>query len=478
MALMPSVWGAARELSPMETVMWRADVHPMARSTVLAVEILDREPDWERLLEAHAWAGRMVPRFRDRVHDPLAPLGTPVWVRDRSFDLRYHLRRVRLVEPTFTDLLDLASHLAMTPFDRTRPPWEAVLVPGLPGGRAAYLLKLHHALTDGMGLAQLLGMVHSRRRSHTPDKPEPSADPADEPDPPLRRLVSAQVRRDVGGAGRLLRRTGADVLDGLRAPQTTARDLVSYVDSARRVLAPPDVPGLPLLADRTGSWHFVALDVELGDLKAAARAVGGSVNDGFLAALLGAFRLYHERLGQPLDGDARMPVSAPVSVRRADDSGGGNRFAPARLAAPVGCADPARRVRAVGEIMRAARAEPALESAEMVAPVLARLPGPVVGTLGARQMGANDLQASNVPGLQDEVYLAGARIERIYGFAPLPGCAAMIATNSHGSTLCVGANLDGGAISEPTVFAECLAGGFAEVLALAPGEVTPPRVVG
>ena len=35
-------------------------------------------------------------------------------------------------------------------------------------------------------------------------------------------------------------------------------------------------------------------------------------------------------------------------------------------------------------------------------------------------MGA-DIAASNVPGLQSDAYLAGARIERLYGFGPLPG---------------------------------------------------------
>jgi len=480
MAMTQTVWGTTVELSAMETVMWRADAHPMARSTVVAVELLDAEPDWDRLVAAHAWAGRMVPRFRDRVRDPLAPFATPVWERDPAFDLHYHLRRLRLVEPTHQALLDLAAQIAMTPFDRSRPPWEAVLVPGLPDGRAAYLLKLHHALTDGMGLAQLLSLVHSRRRDHTPDKPEPSVASINAtPDPePLAHLVTGQVRRDLVGAGRLLRRAGADLATGLRAPRGTARDLAAYVESARRVLSPPEVAGLPLLADRTGSWRFVAVDVELADLKAASKAVGGTVNDGFLAGLLGGFRRYHERMGSPLAGDTVMPVSAPVSVRRSDDRGGGNRFAPARLAGPVGCVDPAHRIAAVGDQMRLARAEPALESAELVTPLLARLPGSVVGELGARQMGASDLQASNVPGLRDEVFLAGARIERIYGFAPLPGCAAMIAANSHGPTMCIGANVDAGAITDVRLFGECLAEGFAEVLALAPGVPTPPRVVG
>lgn len=148
--------------------MWRADVDPMMRSTVLALEILDREPEWDRLVAAHDWASRMVPRLRDRVAEPLGVLGTPVWVNDRDLDLHYHLRRVRLAgDGGWSELLAFAEQLAMTPCDRSRPPWEAVVVGGLPDGKAAYLLKLHHALSDGMGLAELLSQLH-RANVRTP----------------------------------------------------------------------------------------------------------------------------------------------------------------------------------------------------------------------------------------------------------------------------------------------------------------------
>ena len=40
---------------------------------------------------------------------------------------------------------------ASSPFDRTRPLWEFVVVEGLDGGRAAMVQKLHHTITDGEG---------------------------------------------------------------------------------------------------------------------------------------------------------------------------------------------------------------------------------------------------------------------------------------------------------------------------------------
>lgn len=468
----PLDWGTSHELSAFETLMWRADSDPGMRSTMMAVEILDTEPDWNRLVDAHEWASRMVPRLSDRVAEPFGFAGTPMWVRDHPLDLRYHLRRCRLGgNGGWPELLTTAAQLTMTPFDRARPLWEAMLVEGLPGGKAAYLLKLHHALTDGLGLRQLLSQLHSRQRSHQADKPQPSpaaiaaASPAD--------FLARQLKHDLGAVPAVVGSATALAINGFRDPVGSVGKVARYVESARRVLSPPGVPGLPLLSARGGSWHFVALDLELTDLRAAAKRVGGSVNDAYLAALLAGFRLYHDELGVSLATEATMPVSVPVSVRREGDTAGGNRFAPARLVAPVGMPNPVDRIETINQLVRKARSEPALESADLVAPLMARLPASVLVRVAGSSTSGNDLQASNVPGLEDDLYLAGARIERTYPFAPLPGCAAMITLHTYRGVCSIGANLDTAAVTEPALFGKCLCAGFAEVLTLAPSPKMP-----
>lgn len=365
----------------------------------------------------------------------------------------------------------MAAQFAMTPVDRARPPWEAVLVEGLPGGKAAYLLKLHHALTDGLGLRELLSQLHSRQRAHKPNKAQPAvtamsnASPAD--------LLAHQLKHDLGAVPAMIGGAAAVFGKGIRDPLACVQNTIRYVDSARRVLSPPATEGLPQLAERGGTWRFVALDVKLADLRSAAQFAGGSVNDAYLAALLGAFRLYHDELGSPLARDATMPVSVPVSVRRGNDAGGGNRFAPARLVAPVGIADPVARIQSISQRLRAARSEPALESADHVAPLMARLPATLLVRVAGSATAGNDLQASNVRGGDEDLYLAGALIERIYPFAPLPGCAAMITLHTYRGVCSVGANLDEAAVVEPGRFARCMSDGFAEVLAIAPGAGKP-----
>lgn len=472
-------WGSDREMSPFEVMMWRAEGDdPRYRSPVLAVELLDLTPQWERLLAAVDWATRMVPRFRERVREPLAGLGTPYWIHDLEFDLHYHLRRVRLPGdgsgPGFwPELAPIAEQFMMTPFDRERPPWEAMLVEGLPGGRAAFVLKLHHVLTDGMGAVQLLSQLHSRRREHDADKPQPPAPATRSPDPLAE--VDRLVRREAGLVPSVAR-AARDVLGALTHPFSAVRDTARYLDSAVRVLSPPRGSSSELLRPRGLSWRFAALDVAFADLRAGGKAAGGSFNDAFVAALLGAFRIYHEEMGRPVPADATLRTSVPVSVRREGDVDGGNRWAPARLSAPMGIVDAAERIGAVGALMREARTEPALESTDVVAPLLARLPGPVLTLVAGGSAGGNDLQASSVPGLRSEAFLCGARIDRVYPFAPLPGCAAMISAVTHGAQVCVGANLDAAAIADRGLFAECLARGFGEVLALNPGSAEPEIV--
>lgn len=464
-------WGAAREMSPFEVMMWRAESDPRLRSPVLALEILDTTPEWGRMLDAHDWASRMVPRFRERVREALGGLGTPYWIQDSAFDLHYHLRRVRLPgEAGWDELAAVAEQFMMTPFDRERPPWEALLVEGLSGGRSAYLLKMHHVLTDGLGAIQLLSQLHSRRREHDAEKPQPVAP---EPEPvdhfgEMDRLV----RREMGvfpAAARAAR----DVLGALRRPVSAVTEGVRYLDSAARVLSPPSGGGSDLLRPRGMSWRFAAIDVAFADLRAAGKAAGGSFNDTYLAALLGALRLYHLESGHPVAPDATLRLSVPVSVRRSGDGDGGNRFAPARLAGPMGITDPAERIGAISALMRTARGEPALESTDVVAPLLARLPGPILTTIAGGAATGNDLQASNVPGLPFDAYLCGARIQRVYPFAPLPGCAAMITLVTHGEVCCVGANLDAEAITDRALFTDCLLRGFSEVLSLHPGSADP-----
>jgi len=205
----------------------------------------------------------------------------------------------------------------------------------------------------------------------------------------------------------------------VRNPGAVASDALRFGRSLRRVLTPPPAERSPLLRGGSGfGYRLVLHDVPLGDLKAAAKAAGGSVNDAFLAGVLGAFRRYHEHHGVPID---LMPIGIPVSLRTSDDPMGGNRFAGARFAAPVGEADPRTRIEIIREFVITARAEPAIGFLDLVAPALSRLPTAAIIELAAGMTNVSDVQASNIPGLGHPVYLAGARVTGLYPLGPRPG---------------------------------------------------------
>jgi len=464
-----SRWGSEREMSEFDALLWRSERHPLVSATVVMVEILDTTPDWDRLRADHEYWSRLVRRFRQRVTEPPLGLTMPMWTDDPDFDLDYHLRRVGLATPGgMSELLSVAESIALAPFDRARPLWEARVVEGLSDGRAAYILKIHHAVTDGLGGMDLLSAIRSRSRDTTPrpviQVPEVAA-PAGPIDILLAQLLQG-AEASVSGVEKL-----AHSLRGLfNRPRDTAREMASLAGSVRRAIGAPAAPS-PLFAGRNGkAWRFRTLECQLTDLKAAGKAVGGSVNDAFVAAILGGVARYHARFDCEVEHIGTM---MPISLRKESDPSGGNRLGTALIAAPLGIADPRERVAAVSAITRAARGEPALEAIGLVAPVLNRLPLGLGATV-LQKMGASaDLGVTNVPGQREVVYLAGARVERLFAFGPLPGAALYAALNSHVGVCCIGINFDGSAIEWPSLLMQDLQEGLDEVLALGHSTPTP-----
>ena len=466
---LPLDWGASPRMNPLETAMWRAEsADPRLRVTVSLLELLDPAPDWDRLLAAHEWASRMVPRMRQRVLEPALALGTPAWVTAGDFDLSRHVHRVRLPGPgTLRQLLDVVQDFAAAPLDRDRPLWQALLVEGLADGRAGYVAKSHHSVTDGLGAVQLMMRLHSRTAKHDPDRPEPPLPAAGGGS--RAGLFAGQVADVVRGTPIAAVRQGTRALGTLSRPWDTASraagQALSAVRFAGQSAAAP--PGSALLARRGGDWRFDVIDVPLADLKAGAKAVGGSLNDGLLAAVIGGFRRYHEQHGAPVD---LLTVGFPISLRAQDDPQGGNRFTGARFAAPMAETDPAARIAAVRQFVLAARAASAAAADTVPAvlgPVLGWLPAPVVSTLSGRLTSKNDVQVSSIPGVPFPVYIAGSLITHMYPFGPLPGCAAMITLISHNGDCCIGINTDTLAVTDPGMLADDLRAGLDEVVELA-----------
>ncbi len=459
-------------MSDEDALMWNIEKDPILRSTIVAVALFDEAPEWERLRRRIDRTTLLIPRFRQRVMSPPLRIAPPRWTVEPTFDLDYHLRRVRLPGDGSTrELLDALQPIATSSFDRARPLWEFTLIEGLAGDhgeRAALAMKVHHSVTDGVGGMELL--------THLVDIARDAAEPSDDDLPPvpqpehvdavslLRESLAHTRRRILGVARRIPGTAISTAWHALRDPVGSANEALHTVRSIGRTVAPATAPMSPIMVTRGLGRHLDAFDLSLDDIRRVAKATDGSVNDVFVASVIGGIRHYHARHGTEPEA---LRMTLPINLRHSSDDAGGNRFAPARFPVPVTIDDPAERIAAIRGLVREWRAEPALQMTSTLAGVLNRLPTAATTALFGGMLKCCDFVTSNVPGAPIPVYSAGAKVERLYAFGPPSGAAFTVTLISHCDTCCIGIVVDTTAVPDPEALSKSRRLGFDEVLALA-----------
>ncbi|MGZ8752621.1 MAG: wax ester/triacylglycerol synthase domain-containing protein, partial [Acidimicrobiia bacterium] len=176
--------------------------------------------------------------FRYRLLEAPLGLGRSVWVDSADLDLGAQVRRVGVPAPGgMREVASLAGHLFSSPLSRGGPLWEIWVLEGLEGSHVGLLVKVHHALMDGIRGARLFEALFDL-----------------EPDAPLARSDGERVATD-RAPSRLRMLAGSGVfLAGtpLRALHLGA-ELVSGVGRLARVLASQEgrAAALPFRAPRT-----------------------------------------------------------------------------------------------------------------------------------------------------------------------------------------------------------------------------------
>lgn len=441
---------------------WYMERDPLLRSTVVAVMTFDRAPDHRRVLARLERASRIVPGLRHHLVEPPLRLAPPRWVVDASFDLSWHVRRVEAPTPkTLATVLELARKEGMEGFDTARPLWSWTTVEGLEHGRGAAILKVHHALTDGIGGMRLAAELFDFESG----APEPDAGPdPPAPESPGRARLALEAllydaTRLAGCTRRGILATPRVVARTVRHPAATTLDALRTGRSIVRTVQPIAETYSPVMQDRRLGWHYSALDLPLDDLKRAAQVAHGTLNDAFLAGIAGALHRYHACHGAEVP---ELRVTMPISIRKESDPAGGNRITLMRFGVPVDAEDPATRIRVLHDRVAASRAEPSIPLTNTIAGMLNLLPSGVVGSM----LKHVDFLASNVRGLDDPIYLGGARVLGFYPFGPTIGTALNVTLLSYCATCNVGINTDTGAVPDPDVLVECLREGFEEILGL------------
>ncbi|MGD0747157.1 MAG: wax ester/triacylglycerol synthase domain-containing protein [Acidimicrobiales bacterium] len=446
---------------------WYMESDPELRSTVVAIAWLQSAPAWADLVRRMERATRQVPSFRQRLVEVPGHLSTPRWTTDEHFDVAWHLRRAAVPAPHGRDqVLELAALAAMSGFDRTRPLWEFTLVEGLDGGGAAVVMKMHHSLTDGIGGVQLAVALFDfdteAVAGHRSGDPLPAAPPG-EPSGGHRLVLEAlgdRATRLRDGVLDAVRRAPAAGVRLVRHPLCAGADVVETARSIGRTVRPLSSTLSPVMTQRGPGRVLHTITVGLDELKQAGAASGGTLNDSFMASVTGGLRRYHEHHGATAE---ELTVTLPISIRQPGDAPGGNRITLQRLRVPLSVTDPIHRMRAIGASCRAARAERSLVFTDAIAGALNLVPTAFVGAM----LKHVDFLASDVTGFPEPIFLCGAPVTDYSAFGPTIGAALNATLFSYAGTCCIGLTVDTTAVPDHELLVECLAEGFAEVIATA-----------
>jgi len=346
------------------------------------------------------------------------------WETDNDFDINWHLRVAAL--PGAADKLALerfVSDLASTPLDVSKPLWQFHLVENYRGG-AALIARIHHCYADGLALVQVL-------LSLTDTAPQPEAHAE---------LAKTWLKRDRGSVlERLLEPMQGGLQKVFSASEKTWQKLAQMMvdpsvaaefahegsEITRELAIALTLSDDPKTAfkGRLGVAKRVAWaePLPLEEVKTLGKALGCTVNDVLLACAAGALRGYLRDQGEDVDG-LTIRATVPVNLRPLEHAKKlGNHFGLVFLDLPIGEANPLRRLERVAACMRDLKGRRqaivafGLLAALGMAP--AALQGPALELFSRKATTV----ATNVPGPQQPLFLAGNEVRELMFWVPQTG---------------------------------------------------------
>jgi diacylglycerol O-acyltransferase / wax synthase len=410
---------SARRLSALDSSFLRLEsssVHMhVGWSTVFAVPDDHDRPTLRALRERVA--GRLDDLGWCRWRLQSAPLGLsePRWVDDRDFDLTAHV--TALAEPgepvsdeRFAELRDA---LLSEPLDRSRALWQICLIPRLEDGRWALLGKIHHSLVDGIAALQVVGLVldeppeANRKRSpawFTTGEQSSLGWAMDE--------LTHTARLGVGAIGRAAS-AATHPRASVRRAVRDGRQVLSAVRADLLPQAPDSSLNAPIGA-RRALVGYHASRAELRD----ARAAGGTLNEIGMTVVAGALRALAIRRSEP--PSAPLKVMVPVSMRRANETGPGNRISMVFIQLPVDLDSPTKRLESVRAQMHGLKGSGRAEGTETLYSAAGLLPAPLRSPLVKAFASPRvfNLTISQSPGPRGAVSVLGCELQDVYSVVP------------------------------------------------------------
>ncbi len=355
----------------------------------------------------------LLPPFRRRFVDVPMQLHHPVAIDDPDFDLSRHVRRVGCPLPGgMHEFAELVSDIASRQLDRRFPLWEIWVVEGIEDGRVAFVAKIHHSVADGVAAASLLANVAAELTEPGP--------PWVPDEPPTKKQLLRDAVRDL-------------FREILRLPFLFVRTIknMSAVRRKRRdsEVTPPlpfDTPTTRFNTALTPHRLFTMTTLSLSDIKLVKDRFGATVNDVVLTVVAGALRRYLSERGEL--PDKPLVAGVPVSTAAEPDRLGGNEVSNMFTALRTDIEDPVERLKAIGEVTRAAKDFHNVLGSEMLRDWSEITPPRPFAwfmrmysrrRLAARHRPPINLVVSNVPGPREPLAIADARIVALYSMGPI-----------------------------------------------------------
>ena len=354
-----------------------------------------------------------LPEFRMKLADNQLNLDHPVWVDDEDFQLRRHVHRVGVPPPGGRrDLAEICGYIAGLPLDRDRPLWEMwVLEGGARDDALTVMLKVHHAMVDGIAGANLLTKLCSPQPDAPPPQPVAGAGGAH----PLQIAASGLM----GFAKRPLRLATVVPATALTLAQTLLR-----ARDGRTMAAPFSAPPTSFNGTLSRHRNIAYTQLDMRDVKRVKNRFGVTVNDVVVALCAGVLRRFLLERGELPDNP--LVATVPVSVHGKSERPGRNHttWMFCRLESHI--SDPAERIRTIAAGNTAAKDHTAAMGPTLLHDwtefggqtmfgaamrILPRIPLPDSPVF--------NLILSNVPGPQAEMYFLGCRMDTMYPLGPL-----------------------------------------------------------
>jgi WS/DGAT/MGAT family acyltransferase len=411
---------------PMSTVdhAWLRMDRPSNLMMICGILVFRERVDFDRLCRTITERFLRYPRFRQRVvRTPAATF----WEDDDQFELGRHVRRIGLPgDGGRAELQTLVSDLVATPLDPGKPMWEFHVVDNFDGG-SAIVCRIHHCYADGIALIRVMLSMTDSDAKGTPATPAPKLRRRREPGTfeailgPLSNLARTTSRW-----GGLIIAKGAEIWsDPAKAVALAERGSTFAAELLKLATMDQDsrtpFKGSPGVTKRV-AW---ARPIPLGEVKAVGRALDCSINDVLLSSVAGALGGYLRAHGTPVDG-VTIRAAVPVNLRPPEEAIRlGNRFGLVLLDLPVGIDNPVARLYQVRANMQALKnsVQPVLTLALLAAlgaaPKL--LQDQILDVLSRNATAV----MTNVPGPQQPLWMAGAKLETLMFWVPQSGDIGM-----------------------------------------------------